>query len=89
MAFALSQLWLFNRAMGDQLNILTTAIAEVRRDTGTLVAKLDEYADMLPEPGSLMARAGRRWGGTRERQRGDPPYPSQPGYRPPPEGDGG
>lgn len=60
-AFAIEQMWLMLRALGAQLNVLTGAIAEVRKDTGLLVAKVDEYADVLPAPGSLMARVG-RWG---------------------------
>lgn len=63
-AFAIEQMWLFLRAMGDQLNVLTTAIAEVRRDTGQIVAKVAEYADVLPDPDSVLARVG-RWGGRR------------------------
>ena len=71
-AFAIGQLWMHQRAVAEQINILTTAIAKVNGDTSKLVAKLDEYADALPDPDSLVGRLG-RWGGSRRaRQAGDP-----------------
>lgn len=71
-AFALEQLWLYLRAVGDQVNVLTSATAAVRSDTAKLVAKLDEYAAVLPEPDSFAAKLG-RWGGSKRRT-GARPY---------------
>lgn len=59
-AIAIEQLWLFMRAVGQQVNVLTG-------HTARMVGKLDEYEHLLPEPGSLMAKAG-RWGSRRAMQ---------------------
>lgn len=61
-AIALEQLWLYMRAVGSQINVLTG-------HTSRIVGKLDEYEDLLPAPDSLMARAG-RWGSRRTMSNG-------------------
>lgn len=70
-SFAIGQMWLYLRAMGEQqMNVMTVAIAEIRADTRKLVAKLDEYSDALPDPDSLVGRLG-RWGGSKRNRGGN------------------
>jgi hypothetical protein len=63
-AFAIEQMWLFLRAVGEQINVLSKAAAEDRRDLARLVEMLDKYKDVLPEPGSFVAKLG-HWGARR------------------------
>jgi len=56
-AIALEQLWLYMRAVGSQINVLTG-------HTARMVGKLDEYEHLLPDADSIIGRAG-RWGSRR------------------------
>lgn len=84
-AFAIGQLWHHQRAIAQQINVLTRAVAETRKsgletreDVRRLIDVLDKYADSLPDPDSLVGRLG-KWGGSRRAARAGIPA----GYGPP------